>query len=140
MSELVHTKDLLEKKVVFFRNKRWWNRTLTQVFVISAATLSGIATVLIGVSESLEQNQWAIAALVASGLSTVVGVWQGILAPRKLWHINNVALSDLDALSRRIKRLESLGSIDENKAKELGDTLEKIIAKADESWTDVYRT
>ena len=101
--QLNYVSEKVDEQIKYFRSKRRYNRAFTVTFVGASASLSMVATVAIGMSKSLENPRLTIIALIASGLSTVVGAWEALLANRKQWTINNVALAPLYELQRSIE-------------------------------------
>ena len=137
MNEIDYTKVLLEDQLKFFRKKRNWNRFWALAFIVSSTSLSAIATAAIGISEIFENDIFKVVAISSSGIATVLGVWQGAVNYRKLWHINNVVLARLHKIDRELRRSEVRGEL-ASKAAEIGEELENAIQDADSSWVETY--
>ena len=63
-------------------------------------------SVSIGASEKLG-NQWLpILAMIATGIASILGAWESLFSNRKLWRVNNVALTSLYELKSDIEYRE----------------------------------
>ena len=139
MEQLDHVRSSIQKHIDFFRNKRNYNRRMAQAFVLSAAGLSAVSTVAIGVSEALDIGWIVLVALVASGLATVVGAWEALLAHKRLWAINNATLAELEGLKREIDyRSASPEPVDQAEVDDFFARFNKAIEEADDVWVKTY--
>ena len=76
---------------------------------------------------------------MASGLATIVAALQALLAHRRLWHINNVAMAALDKLQRDLDyRHTDPSPIQKPEIDEFYDRYDRVIEEADQAWIQTY--
>jgi hypothetical protein len=61
----------------------------------SRQALSALATVAIGTFEKLGNRWLPIVAMAATGVASILGAWESLFSNRKLWRVNNAALTGL---------------------------------------------
>jgi hypothetical protein len=87
----------------FYTNRRNFNRRAAFRLTVLPASLSAIATVLVGASEKLGTTWPSILAMIASGAASVLGAWQAFFSNRKLWVANNATLATIYELQSDIE-------------------------------------
>lgn len=139
MSQLEHVIKEVKNSRDFFWGRRNHNRRMTVLFISAASLLSAVATVSLGAAKMVELPWLEVVALVASGLATVAGAIDALLSYRKLWHITNVAMADLDKLQRDIDfRKADSKPIEDAEVKEFYARYSRILEEADSSWVSTY--
>jgi hypothetical protein len=104
--QLKYVKEQVDYEIGLYTQRKHFNRKAAFAFTVVPATLAALATVLIGASEKLG-NQWLpVLAMVATGIASVLGAWEALFSNRKLWRINNVALTSLYELKSDIEYRE----------------------------------
>jgi hypothetical protein len=104
--QLEYVKQQLEHEIALYTVRKHFNRKAAFAFTVIPATLAAFATVAIGTSEKLG-NQWLpILAMVATGIASILGAWESLFANRKLWRVNNVALTGLYEIKSDIEYRE----------------------------------
>jgi hypothetical protein len=106
-SQLVYVKDQLAKEIDLYHARSRFNRKAAFAFTVVPATLAAFATVCIGVSEKLGYEWLPILAMVATGIASILGAWEALFSNRKLWRINNVALTGLYELKSDMEYRET---------------------------------
>jgi hypothetical protein len=107
--QLTYVKDQVAYEIGLYTRRKRFNRTAAFAFTIVPASLAAFATVCIGASDKLG-NQWLpILAMVATGVASVLGAWEALFANRKLWRVNNLALTSLYELKSDIESREKAG-------------------------------
>jgi hypothetical protein len=76
------------------------------MFTVVPATLAALATVSIGASEKLGNEWLPILAMFATGVASILGAWESLFSNRKLWRVNNIALTHLYELKSDIEYRE----------------------------------
>ena len=105
-SQLQYVKDEVVREIGLYTQRKHFNRKAAFAFTVVPATLAALATVSIGASEKLG-NQWLpILAMFATGVASILGAWESLFANRKLWRVNNVALTGLYELQSDIEYRE----------------------------------
>ena len=104
--QLEYVKEQVNSEISVYTQRKHFNRKAAFAFTVVPATLAALATVLIGASEKLG-NQWLpILAMVATGIASILGAWEALFSNRKLWRVNNVALTNLYELKSDIEYRE----------------------------------
>jgi hypothetical protein len=104
--QLEYVKEQVDYEIDLYTQRKRFNRKAAFAFTVIPATLAALATVLIGASEKLG-NQWLpVLAMVATGIASILGAWEALFSNRKLWRINNVALTSLYELKSDIEYRE----------------------------------
>jgi hypothetical protein len=132
--------DQIDRMKRFFEARRNFNRSMAFFFTLTVSLLSAIATVSIGLSEKLGPKWLLAIAMIASGLSTVLGAWQALFNNRKLWSINNMALSELYVLESDISFRGHAAAADpilDAEVEEFYARYKAILAKAEKAWESV---
>jgi hypothetical protein len=109
-SQLDYIKEQVTYEIGLYTERKRFNRKAAFMFTVVPATLAAVATVCIGASEKLGNRWLAILAMVATGIASILGAWQSLFSNRKLWQINNVALSGLYELKSDIEYREKAGT------------------------------
>ncbi len=105
--QLEYVKAQVEYELGLFTQRKDFDRKAAFAFTVVPATLAAFATVSIGASEKLG-NQWLpILAMIATGIASILGAWEALFSNRKLWRIDNVALTGLYALKTEIEYRET---------------------------------
>jgi len=141
MSKLDHVRQEVDRARGFFAKKRNENRTRVLWLSVTSVSLSALATVAIGATKMLSFEWLQLVALIATSVATVVGVWESVFAYRKLWNLNNVAMSDLDRLKRSIDyRTSDESAVADSEADKFFDEFNRILTSVDRAWVDIYST
>jgi len=84
--------------------------------------------------------EWlALAALIASGLATITGALEVLLANRKLWHINNTTLAALDELQLDVDyRKTDPQPLTTAEIDALYQRYKKILVDTDKAWVETF--
>lgn len=108
--QLEYIKQQLDHEIALYTMRKHFNRKAAFAFTVVPATLAAFATVAIGASEKLG-NQWLpILAMVATGIASILGAWESLFANRRLWRVNNVALTALYEIKSDIEYREKEAS------------------------------
>lgn len=105
-SQLEYIKKQVDYEIGLYTRRKQFNRKAAFAFTVVPATLAALATVLIGSSEKLENKWLAVFAMIATGISSILGAWEALFSNRKLWRVNNVALTSLYELKSDIEYRE----------------------------------
>ncbi len=98
-----YVKQQVDYEIGLYSRRKQFNRNAAFAFTVIPATLAALATVSIGASEKLG-NQWLpILAMIATGTASILGAWESLFANRRLWRVNNVALTGLYELQSDIE-------------------------------------
>ena len=104
--QLWYVKDQVDREIGWYTGRKHFNRRAAFLFTVVPATLAALATVFIGASEKLGGKWLPILAMIATGASSILGAWEALFANRRLWHINNTALTSLYELRSDIEYRE----------------------------------
>ena len=110
-------KQEVERTLDALSRHKCWKRRASFWFTISAATLSAISTVAIGLSETFDIKLLLGMALVSSGIATVIGAWEGFFPNRKLMVANNVTIAALEELIESKAKRKEIGEAAYKKVK-----------------------
>lgn len=102
-SQLDAIEAILKEHTTYFEGKRNFNRRAAFWFTIMPANFSALATVLLGVADKIVGPWPQVVALIATSISTVLGVWHALFANRKLWVANNRTLAAIYELQTDIR-------------------------------------
>lgn len=106
-TQLEYVKKEIDYEIGLFTQRKHFNRKAAFSFTVVPATLAALATVSIGASEKLGNKWLPILAMIATGIASILGAWEGLFSNRKLWRINNVALTGLYELKSDIEYRET---------------------------------
>ena len=104
--QLEYVKQQLEHEIELYTARKHFNRKAAFAFTVVPATLAAFATVAIGASEKLGNQLLPIFAMVATGIASILGAWESLFSNRKLWRVNNVALTGLYEIKSDIEYRE----------------------------------
>src|ERR1035438_4662678 len=104
--QLEYVKGQVKHQIDQYTGRKYFNRQWAFTFTVVPATLAALATVSIGASEKLGNRWLPILAMVATGIASILSAWESLFVNRKLWRINNVALSKLYELRSEIEYRE----------------------------------
>ena len=93
--QLQYVKQNVNREIELYTQRKHFNRRAAFAFTVFPATLAALATVSIGASEKLGNHWLPIVAMVATGIASILGAWESLFSNRKLWRVNNVALTSL---------------------------------------------
>ncbi len=105
--QLSYVKEQIVREIGLYTERKKFNRKAAFGFTVIPATLAATATVSIGASEKLENSWLAIIAMIATGIASILGAWETLFANRKLWRVNNFALTSLYELQSDIAYREA---------------------------------
>lgn len=94
-SQLGFVKEQLNREIAQYTIRKHFNRKAAFAFTVFPASLAAFATIAIGASEKLGNRWLPILAMVATGLASILGAWESLFSNRKLWRVNNIALTGL---------------------------------------------
>ncbi|MBR9911516.1 MAG: DUF4231 domain-containing protein [Gammaproteobacteria bacterium] len=104
--QLEYVKDQVSYEIGLYTARKHFNRRAALLFTVVPATLAAAATVFIGASEMVGTKWLPILAMIATGLASILGAWEALFSNRKLWRINNVALTTLYEIKSDIEYRE----------------------------------
>jgi hypothetical protein len=93
--QLDYVKQQVDYEIGLYTQRKHFNRKAAFAFTVFPATLAALATVSIGASEKLGNHWLPILAMIATGIASILGAWESLFSNRKLWRVNNVALTSL---------------------------------------------
>lgn len=105
-TQLDYTKRQIDHEIELYTQRKHFNRRAALAFTIIPAALAALATILIGAFEKIDNKWLPIFAMIATGIASVLGAWEALFSNRKLWRVNNAALSDLYELKADIEYRE----------------------------------
>jgi hypothetical protein len=104
--QLTYVKKQVDYEIALFTQRKHFNRKAAFAFTVVPASLAAFATVSIGASKTLGSESLPILAMIATGIASILGAWESLFANRKLWRVNNVALTKLYELKSDIEYRE----------------------------------
>ena len=129
---------LSHERKAFYR-RRNYNRKVTWAYASAATLLSATSTVVLGIGKISDIPSLQVIALIASGLATVVAATEAVFSHRKLWHLNNVAMADLDKLDRDVQyRISDSKALDSSEVDAFYKRLDEILTDVDQKWINTY--
>lgn len=102
-SQLQYVKEQIDLEIGQYSARKHFNRRAAFAFTVVPATLAAFATVAIGAAEKLGLGWLPLLAMVATGIASILGAWEALFSNRKLWVVNNLALTGLYALKSEIE-------------------------------------
>jgi hypothetical protein len=134
--QLDYVKEQIKYEIGLYTQRKHFNRRAAIMFTVVPATLAAVATVSIGTSEKLGSKWLPILAMVATGIASVLGAWDSLFSNRKLWHVNNVALTRLYELKVDIEYREKAAAtpITQGETDEYFTRLKMIRAEGEQSY------
>jgi len=131
-----YIKQQVDYEIGLYTQRKYFNRKAAFAFTVIPATLSALATVSIGASEKLG-NQWLpILAMIATGIASILGAWESLFSNRKLWRVNNIALTSLYELKSDIEYREKAADrpITQEETDQYFERLKKIRKEGEQSY------
>ena len=104
--QIKYIKSQVEYEIKLYTGRKQFNRRAAFLFTLVPASLAALATICIGTSESTGYTWLPIVAMVCTGIASVLGAWESLFANKKLWRVNNVALTGLYLLKSEIEYRE----------------------------------
>jgi hypothetical protein len=105
--QLSFVKQQVEYEIALYTKRKHINRRAAFAFAVVPATLAALSTVAVGTFDKLSSNKfWLIVAMVASGVASILGAWESLFSNRKLWRVNNDALTSLYEIKSDIEYRE----------------------------------
>jgi|ERR1043165_730658 hypothetical protein len=104
--QLEYVKQQVDYEIDLYTKRKHYNRKAAFAFTVVPATLAALATVSIGASEKLGNKWLPILAMISTGIASILGAWEALFSNRKLWRINNAALTGLYELKSDIEYRE----------------------------------
>ena len=105
--QLDYVKRQVDREIALYTDRKKFNRRAAFGFTVVPATLAAVATVAIGTSEIFDTRWLPILAMIATGVASILGAWESLFGNRRLWRVNNVALTALYALQSDISYREA---------------------------------
>jgi hypothetical protein len=102
-SQLEYVKQQIDQEIGQYSSRKHFNRRAAFAFTVVPATLAAFATVAIGAADKLKIDWLPLLAMVATGIASILGAWEALFSNRKLWVVNNLALTGLYALKSDIE-------------------------------------
>jgi hypothetical protein len=93
--QLQYVKEQIDHEIGFYTQRKRFNRKAAFAFTVVPATLAALATISIGASEKLGNKWLPIFAMIFTGIASILGAWESLFSNRKLWRVNNIALTEL---------------------------------------------
>jgi hypothetical protein len=110
--QLDFVKQQVEHEIGLYTKRKQFNRKAAFAFTVFPATLAALATVSIGISDKFAGSKWLlIVAMIASGTGSILGAWESLFSNRKLWRVNNVALTSLYEIKSDIEYREKAAAM-----------------------------
>lgn len=134
--QLEYVKAQVLYEIGLYTARKRFNRRAAFLFTVIPATLAASATVFIGASEKLGTTWLPILAMIAAGIASILGAWEALFSNRKLWRINNVALTTLYELKSDIEYREKAVErpITQKDTDEYFERLKAVRAQGEESY------
>lgn len=104
--QMDYVKDQVDCDIDLYSQRKRFNRRAAFWFTVVPASLAAFATVAIGASEKLGNVWLPVLAMMATGVASILGAWDSLFSNRKLWRINNAALTSLYELKSDIEYRE----------------------------------
>jgi hypothetical protein len=101
--QLEYVKQQIDNEILLYTKRKHFNRRAAFAFTVIPASLAAFATVAIGAADKLQLAWLPVLAMIATGIASVLGAWEALFANRKLWRVNNVALTGLYAVKSDIE-------------------------------------
>lgn len=101
-TQLDYVKQQVAEEIGLYSQRKRFNRRAAFGFTIVPATLAAFATIAIGASEHLKIDWLPLLAMTATGIASILSAWEALFSNRKLWHVNNTALTTLYSLESDI--------------------------------------
>ena len=102
-SQLEYIKQQVDLEINQYSARKHFNRRAAFAFTVVPATLAAFATIAIGAADKLNLDWLPLLAMVATGIASILGAWEALFSNRKLWVVNNSALTGLYALRSEIE-------------------------------------
>lgn len=132
--------DLLEKQIrdatENYRERRQHNKRISRSVLMLGAGISAITTVLIGLSGAVADPYGNILGMIAMGTSasvTVIGAWDGLFNPKKLWILYTEHWIAMQDLLMDLEHIKKEGG-DENAYSQIYQRFKGIRASLDTKW------
>jgi hypothetical protein len=93
--QLDYVKREIDREIGTYTHRKHYNRRAAFAFTVVPASLAAFATVAIGASDRLKIDWLPLLAMVATGIASILGAWEALFSNRKLWRVNNLALTSL---------------------------------------------
>ncbi len=94
-TQLEFVKQEIEREIDLYTKRKHYNRRAAFAFTVVPATLAAFATVAIGAADRLGIVWLPLLAMIATGIASILGAWEALFANRRLWRVNNLALTAL---------------------------------------------
>ena len=108
--QLEYVKRQVQYEIGLYTQRKQFNRRAAFFFTICPATLAAFATVCIGANQQVKALWLAISAMIATGVASILGAWEALFSNRRLWRVNNVALTALYEIRLDIEYREKASS------------------------------
>ena len=125
--QLDYVKREIDREIDTYTHRKHYNRRAAFAFTVVPASLAAFATVAIGASDKLKIDWLPLLAMVATGIASILGAWEALFSNRKLWRVNNLALTSLYEVKADIefRELDQTKPISEA---EVGDFFQRLKA------------
>lgn len=125
--QLAYVKREIDREIGTYTHRKHYNRRAAFAFTVVPASLAAFATVAIGASDKLKIDWLPLLAMVATGIASILGAWEALFSNRKLWRVNNLALTSLYEVKADIefRELDQTKPISEA---EVGDFFQRLKA------------
>lgn len=126
-SQLDYVKHEIDREIAMYTQRKHYNRRAAFAFTVVPASLAAFATVAIGAADKLKVDWLPLLAMVATGVASILGAWEALFSNRKLWRVNNLALTSLYEVKSDIEFRE----LDQSRAiadTEVSDFFERLKA------------
>ena len=104
--QLDYVKQQIDHEIALYTIRKRFNRRAAFAFTVVPATLAAFATVAIGAADKLQVQWLPLLAMVATGVASILGAWEALFSNRKLWRVNNAALTGLYEIKSDIEYRE----------------------------------
>jgi hypothetical protein len=135
-SQLQYIKQQIDHEIAQYSVRKHFNRRAAFSFTVVPATLAAFATVAIGAADKLKTEWLPLLAMVATGIASILGAWEALFSNRKLWVVNNSALTGLYALKSEIefRELDQSNPLTKEEVSAFFDQLKRVRQQGEEGY------
>lgn len=128
LPQLQYVKREVDREIASYTARKHYNRRAAFGFTVVPATLAAFATVAIGAADRLEIEWLPLLAMVATGIASILGAWEALFSNRRLWRVNNIALTALYEIKSDIefREADEGGPISPDETREFFERLKAV--------------
>lgn len=131
--QLDYVKHEINREIDLYTRRKHYNRRAAFAFTVVPASLAAFATVAIGAADKLKIDWLPLLAMVATGVASILGAWEALFSNRKLWRVNNLALTRLYEVKSDIefRELDQARPISDAEIADLFQRLKEVRAQGE---------